>query len=257
MVIPTDQRALPDCPAPNGTYGTTKANQTVWKLNDFDEFAGKGAEKNWIGPVSRYVNTLGEVPSLFRKKETSRASLPRVISKTARETLDMSSANFSKSSMFSFFVAELVLHAMNQINSVSYRNEKGSPDVPRKLGRIILTLPTASLLLEKQIMEHRCKSGVQLLWDVANWHPFIEEYKHLEQPETIVQFDEASCSQVLYLYAEINRKYRRSIDDYFSTFGKKRPRPGESMDQSDSFRMASLDIGGGTIDLMIMTYYSS
>ena len=40
------------------------------------------------------------------------------------------------------------------------------------------------------------------------------------QPEITVEWDEASCSQVMFLYSEIMHKYYGAMTDFLKVFGK-------------------------------------
>jgi len=80
-------------------------------------------------------------------------------------------------------------------------------------------------------------------------------------PETHAAWDEASCAQVVYLYSEIAQKFGGAIADFMRLVGRPRPfveggRATALKDQPQpSVRIASIDVGGGTTDLMITTYY--
>jgi hypothetical protein len=84
----------------------------------------------------------------------------------------------------------------------------------------------------------------------------------LRRPETIVRWDEASCVQFVYLYTEIVKKLGRDVPAFFNLAGRERPfaeadtRPPRGSANLPSIRVASIDVGGGTTDLMITTYYA-
>ncbi|MBK7226864.1 MAG: virulence factor SrfB [Saprospiraceae bacterium] len=60
-------------------------------------------------------------------------------------------------------------------------------------------------------------------------------------------YDEASCSQINFIYSEIAKKYSSNYKDYFDIYGKKE-------NGHNTLTVATLDIGGGTTDLMINKY---
>jgi hypothetical protein len=74
-------------------------------------------------------------------------------------------------------------------------------------------------------------------------------------------WDEASCAQFVYLYSEIAHKFGGAIVDFMKLVGRPRPfvETGRATDPQaapqPSVRIASLDVGGGTTDLMITTYH--
>jgi hypothetical protein len=80
-------------------------------------------------------------------------------------------------------------------------------------------------------------------------------------PDVHVAWDEASCVQFVYLYGEITQKLGGSIGGFLRLVGRERPfaepesKPAGSAKPEPSVRIASIDVGGGTTDLMITTYY--
>ena len=62
-------------------------------------------------------------------------------------------------------------------------------------------------------------------------------------------YDEATCSQLVYMYGEAGHKYKGSSSEFFKLYGKI-----EDGDVQPSLTLASLDIGAGTSDLMISKY---
>ena len=234
-------------------------NSQSWKLNDFDIQTNEKKVKDWAGPLSTHLDNRGEIRDYLELAKSR--DKPKILSRQTTEGSALCNHKFTRSSLFTFFVTELVLQSITQINSVAYRKEKGNSGVPRRLGRIIFTLPTTSLLLEQQIMRHRCLSAVHFLWQSTGWDEIIQNdteprhFTHLDKPSVSVSYDEASCSQVLYLYSEVSRKFGGTIRDYFSLMGN--DRTDDKNKVGPSYRIASLDIGGGTMDLMIMTYHAS
>jgi hypothetical protein len=80
-------------------------------------------------------------------------------------------------------------------------------------------------------------------------------------PEVHAAWDEASCAQFVYLYSEIAQKFGGNIVDFFHLAGQRRPfaEPQSNTLATDtpepSLRIASIDVVGGTTDLMVTTYY--
>jgi hypothetical protein len=61
-------------------------------------------------------------------------------------------------------------------------------------------------------------------------------------------YDEATCAQLVYMYGMISKKYSNNPTKLFDTFGK------NNKDNEKELVVASVDIGGGTTDLMIASY---
>ena len=167
-------------------------------------------------------------------------------------------AEFSKSSLYGFMIIEIIAQAFRQINDPSYRGNKANKTIPRALRNIIITLPTATPKQEQAIVKSKVQGALGLLWSrMAN----TGQVNFNTGPNINVDWDEASCSQVMFLYSEIKEKYQGDITNYLEVFGKKRIRssdpntPGSPEENLNSLRIACVDIGGGTTDLMISTFY--
>jgi hypothetical protein len=160
---------------------------------------------------------------------------------------------FSRSSMYGFLLQELLAHALVQVNDPAGRADRAQSDVPRRLRRIILTLPTATPIQEQAIIRSRAEGALKLLMAMQG---FAEDASRTTtRPELIVAWDEASCTQLVYLYSEITQRFDGQIDAYLSLCGQDRPaRTGGKTEPS--LRVACVDVGGGTTDLMVMDYRS-
>ena len=157
---------------------------------------------------------------------------------------------FAKSSLYGFMVAEIIAHAFVQINDPSYRMKKSQKDIPRRLKRIILTLPTATPSQEQAIVKSKVSGALKMVWDrMVHWGGSAD----INKPELLINWDEASCTQVMYLYSEIMAKYEGRMSNYLQIFGKKRTII--TNEEKLSIKIACIDIGGGTTDLMVTTYF--
>ena len=155
---------------------------------------------------------------------------------------------FSRASLFSFLVMELLLQAVVQMNSPGYRAAREHSKVPRRLRRVVFTIPTATPIVERTCYEQRCLAAIKLLWRAFEWgQPGTGTNA---EPEINLNYDEATCTQVVYLYNEIIEKFRKAPRDFFKLVANR----GVAAN-GDRLRVASLDIGGGTTDLMITTYH--
>ena len=155
------------------------------------------------------------------------------------------SPRYSRSSLYTLMLAELLSHAIGQLNSVAVREQQMNADLPRRLGSFILTLPSATPLAEQKILRRRAEWAVDLVWQTMGW---AEDDPIHKKPRIQLDWDEATCTHLVYLYNEINYKFRRNPHDFFQLVGRQRGEGGPSL------RIASMDIGGGTTDLMIIDH---
>ncbi len=152
-------------------------------------------------------------------------------------------ALFSRSALMSFFIAEVLLQAFVQANSPARRYERVHSEAPRRLRRVILTMPTAMPLAERKLFARRVSIAVRLTWRALG----LDES---QAPEPFLQWDEATGTQIVFLYNEVKHNFQGDAALCFQVFGRAREGYGEA----PCLRLASIDIGGGTTDLIITTY---
>lgn len=188
--------------------------------------------------------------------------------------------SFSRRSLMTFVMVELFQQARVQINSQSYREKFGDINIPRQLRRIIVTSPTA-MPKEEQIILRQCAEEAYVAMmrcndDVfcVNPEPYnpdewkgkiqiIPSVKDLMTPvngpmqhrvKTEWGYDEATCCQLVYLYAEVAQRYLNHCEDFFNLYGHVRKEFLEEDYNRKSLTIGSIDIGAGTTDLMICAY---
>ena len=175
---------------------------------------------------------------------------------------------FSRSSFFTLMLAEVLFQAIAMANSPGVRHGRYMRDSPREIRRVILTVPPATTLQERRIIDRRAEGAIMLLWDLMGWTPsqgqaHDEEYARsvFVEPTIRTDLDEASCTHFVWLYGEVTQKFSGAALEYARLVGRDRPfaepdvEPGPDAPSMPSIRIASIDIGGGTTDLMVTTYY--
>ncbi len=160
-------------------------------------------------------------------------------------------ALFSRSSLTTFLLCELLMQAAVQINSPDYRAARGWLNVPRRLRRLVLTLPPAMPLIEQEILKRRAREAIDLAWSLLGWSAPSEGMPEPPlKPEFVANLDEATATQLVWLYNECRWRLKSDASSLFGIAGRVRGGYGEA----PSLRIASIDIGGGTTDLMVATY---
>jgi hypothetical protein len=195
----------------------------------------------------RFLNESGDVISQVESEEQRKL---RRRGQTSHEPAIR--PRFSRSSLYGFMLGEIFAHALVQINDPAGRSRRKQADMPRRLRKIILTLPSATPIQEQAIIRSRAEGALRLIWSILDLQETTAAT--CARPQLIVDWDEASCTQLVYLYTEITQKFGGRIERYFTLRGRARPRP-EGGAPEPSLRLACVDIGGGTTDLMVTTYY--
>lgn len=129
-------------------------------------------------------------------------------------------------------------------------------DVPRRLKRIIFTVPSAMPIAEQRIYRRWVTWAVRMIWETLGWGQWYTTKQGMRDtrpdyrvsPEVRCSWDEATCTQLVYLYNEITEKFQGDARHFFALMGRKRGADAPSL------RIANVDIGGGTIDLSITTF---
>lgn len=181
----------------------------------------------------------------------------------AEERLPVFSPHYSRSSLMAFMLSELLAQALMQINSVAQRLKMTHVTAPRQLRSIILTLPSAMPKPEREIFRRRMHEAIALVWKAMGWHPADDDFStpgdHAKSkvpvPDVQMEWDEATCGQMVYLYNETQVNFGGRTAAFFASMA----RPDKQLDAGEiagkTLRIASIDIGGGTTDLAITQYW--
>jgi len=167
---------------------------------------------------------------------------------------------------FSFL--EILAQAKMQINSYRFRHKWGEENKPRRISRIIVTAPTAMSRVE-QIALRKCAEDASVILE-RYYSDTSSKEVNLKELQSLVQvlpayknlvtknekmdwiYDEATCSQFVFLYSELTQRYKNNCNEYFDFYGK--VRPDLKNYNKKSITIGSVDIGAGTSDIMIAAY---
>jgi hypothetical protein len=184
-----------------------------------------------------------------------------------------STSHFSKKSLMTLVFIEIFAHALCQINSHEFRFiHPGNLDKPRRLKRVLITCPTA-MVQKEQIALRQCAEEAATalkryfsnayevevdLSELGKDLDIIPSIKDLNKDLSLIStrrdwiYDEATCCQLVFLYGEVSKRYLNNCEVFFNLYGKVR----SDLDgyHKKSITIGSIDIGGGTTDLMICAY---
>ncbi len=227
-----------------------RAWKPTWRYNTgggFEPMVTRGA-------FARQVNQEGTPLSCFDDREISRNPIYR-----AQQREVAFESQFTRSSLMLFLLGEVLMQALVTINSPAQRARRELTDLPRRLRRVIFTVPSGMPIAEQRIYRRWVRFAVRTVWEALGWKDWYlpenaangpRKADYRQSPETRCNWDEASCTQLVYLYNEITRKFQGDAHHFFRLVGKKR----ESCPPYHSVRIASIDVGGGTTDLSIATF---
>ena len=169
--------------------------------------------------------------------------------------------HYSRRSLMTFAFMEILSQARVQINTNEYREFNGRISSPRRINKIIVTCPTAMSKQEQKSLHNSLKEALFILEKFGMYSddtlvsakveivPDLDTQDE-DNPQWI--FDEATCSQFVYLYGQFKEPYKNNSLEFFNLYGKKRN--NKSGEEVDSVIIGSLDIGAGTSDIMVCKY---
>jgi len=222
----------------------TKPQKQEW---EFVRLEGETAKPIYIEGISKQLNTDGSLNT-----EGNGGLL----------------MHYSRRALMTFAFLEILVQAKMQINSYEQRNHWGNETMPRQIGRIIVTCPTAMSRVE-QIALRKCAEDAAIMLDrffedrydaevdekeARDAVQVIPSAKKLSTKEERTEwiYDEATAAQFVFLYAEIHERYLKNVKEYFDFYGKIR---NDLKDYNKkSLTIGSVDIGAGTTDVMIAAY---
>ncbi|MDF7666628.1 virulence factor SrfB [Orbaceae bacterium ESL0727] len=197
-------------------------------------------------PFSSLINEYGEALHILHNDNTE---------EFARK-MPVFHPKYSRSSLMTFTLCEVLMHALMQMNSVAQRNKLEHAKTPRNLRSIILTIPPAMPKPEQAIFKSAVYQAIGLIWKSLGWdnseddidfdHPNTAVWPPI--PEVYIQWDEATCGQVVYLFNETQNNYNGRPEEFIAAM----VRPDKIDKQT--LTIATIDIGGGTTDLVINDY---
>ena len=178
--------------------------------------------------------------------------------------------HYSRASLMTFVLVEVLQQALMQINSEDFRKH-GDINCKRILRNLILTCPTAMPKTEQIKLRQCALDAFEALKGVypEGKLPEIEVYPSVEKLNTSAEdevfgqdnatwtYDEATCCQLVYLYAEIAQRYKGRAREFFDLKGHVRPELAAEGYTDKAITVASVDIGAGTTDVMVCTYMCS
>lgn len=235
-----------------GSTGLSSPKRYLWDM----KFYGQGwrfngsyvQDSNPLATAAPFANLIDERGEALHTIEDEMDRMPVFIPR------------YSRSSLMTFMLAEVLTQAISQINSPEQRIRQGHAGIPRQLRHIILTVPPGMPMAERCVLDDRMRQAVGLVWKSLRWHtgendPYTDAEDPQNQasikiplPKIRVEWDEASCAQLVYLYTEINQNFAGHPEVFFNTLG----RPDRK--ERETITIASIDIGGGTTDLVISDY---
>ena len=223
----------------------------IWRMADPTN-RDEGYASKLNGPLFRYL-TEDDADEL-RLPPKANGSIPELI--TAEEPdPPLPTPRHSPRVMMVAALYEVLVQAYAHINSESYRNQTEDRTVPREIKSLILTYPSGMIHLERERLKQQAEKAIDI------FHSTVGRTQD-QRPVVTLSIDEASAVHLTYIWSEmqllggnpklwfdcVGRESDNEPEDGPPPTKKKKSKSGKSM------RVACIDIGGGTSDLMIAKY---
>lgn len=234
-----------------GTEGATGISSPKRYLWDEDRFeTGWRFNSAYVRTEIEPMATAAPLCNLINELGTPLYELPE------SERMPVFMPHYTRSAMMLFMLSEVLTQALCLINSPAQRLRLPNADLPRHLRTLILTIPPSMPKQEREIFAERMRQALAVVWKGFGWHPEDESVDGEAAalawppfPRVEVRWDEATCCQAVYLYSEIQNTFAGRPEELFRHVSAAR-RP----DRDGRLSIATVDIGGGTTDLVINEY---
>lgn len=222
---------------------------------------------NWVRAdgVDESQNPLPIRADLFKHIDSSRPLRESTMARVEHRDPRLAAAIWA--------IVEILEQGYRQVNSVEWRRaDRAAPDWDkrRRLNSLVIMYPAGMHSAEIANYRGACERAVAL------WAAFQNDASSFAQgavseagpdgvrpPKVRVVVDEGTAIQLCWLRGELIDRHDRALTDFFAALGRPRvalparedaAEAADSIERTDVLRVASLDIGGGTIDLSIIDY---
>lgn len=205
---------------------------TLWRTADPTRPDGDGATV--VSPLLALLTEAGDVRS-----------------RIGARTKPALRARFSRSSTVTFFVAEILAHAVAAINGPIRHGRDMASAAPRRLDRIVVTAPLSLAGDDRRALRERIDAAVDLVSGAMRADP--RGRPGPATPEVVIGHNEPLGAQAVYLYDAVTSRLRGLPGDLFATLGRARADHGVH----PSLRIGGFDIGANEATLTVVTYESA
>ena len=226
-----------------GHLDKTEASDTVWRFSTLDQYATKTGPMV-TGDALRHLSETGDMMTrgevLQLRGNTEPAQVPAV------------RPRFSQSSLAGFFVVEVLLHAIGEINAAAgspFAKSSSERNDVRHIERVIITSPLAMPANERQLLIERVHSAIDLLWRTQQWDQ-PGQFAQPAKPQLSLGIGPDVGLQLVYLFNEVKSKFGGAFSDLVDCV---RRRTGEP-DARDNLRISSIELGRCAAGLTIIDY---
>ena len=140
--------------------------------------------------------------------------------------------------------------AKRQLNSPAYRQRAGNQLIPRRIRKVIVTYPSGWTLQEYRTYQEQWQNAISIFTLSHYQNRSLVKFGG-NQPELVLDLDEAVASQLPIIYSEIKNLGKAANRNNWLQL------TGRVAGQTPTLRVMNIDIGGGTTDISVIEYRDS
>ncbi len=164
---------------------------------------------------------------------------------------------FAPSALMTFFMAELLLHALASVNAAVAATDASRAPGARRLQRIVLTLPAGMAADVRAGHATHVTEAIDLIWRVLGWDA-VRDAGAPQRPDVVIGAGTELAAQVFELRREIATRYGNDPAALSSASGAARDGDAAIVPASARgphvFRVASIELGGESASAIVTDY---
>jgi hypothetical protein len=199
----------------------TAASHSLWRFSTAD--GGTRSSPMVTGEALRHLSEVGDVVPradglLADPKAETDAGLDRAPTPAMRP-------RFSPSSLIGFFVVELLLHTIAEINSADpasqFADVTGEGTAIRHIERVVIASPLAMPTQDRQLLIERVNNAIDLVWRTQQWDQ-AGPLDHPPRPQLSLGLGPDVGLQLVYLFGAVRDTFNGGSVTWWTASGAAR-----------------------------------
>jgi hypothetical protein len=220
----------------------TGASDVLWRFSTAEGTANR-AGPMVTGEMLRHLTETGDMSA-------RNEALPPPGGRSAAPVVR---PRFSQSSLVGFFVAELLLHAVSEINSAApdapFARTAGDDRGIRYLHRVVVTSAMSMPADARDLLVSRVHHAIDLVWRTQQWDT-PGRIAQPAKPQIALGIGPDVGLQLVHLFDEVRTKFGGDFSDLVDCVRRRAGEPGAR----DSLRISSIDLGHRHSGITVIDY---
>ncbi|MCH9806738.1 MAG: virulence factor SrfB [Alphaproteobacteria bacterium] len=157
---------------------------------------------------------------------------------------------FSKSSLISLFISELILHAVSQVSAPKHHDADDDGAQLADISTVKIALPVAITADEQRAILERARDGIDLVWRLQGWDR-DQTGMAPRKPRLHASVGADLAVQLLYLEEEVETRFGGDFKSFAAAAGRMQ---SGSAGMGAFLRVASIELGQFQSTLVVAEY---